>query len=420
MGASCGRMMSSKVSSVVTVLLGALLALAACKAAPGPDTPGPRRSRSPASSRAVAALQAGDFRAAETDAGEALSDDHDDAEAAAVRAIARYQAALSHLHREVMAVIDTAGRSQGFDHGRMRAAMEATTEALATIDADLAVAADDRAFALGLCMACWERDWNHSGEIDDRDRLLFQIEIDAAGERIPEGDPRRKPEFRFDLGDVYWARAMVSFQRALLELILAYRWTDLDQLVFGSTKLEKLVIHLDQPARVQIARTAILAGLTHAERSRSEYLAETDDQAEWVPNPRQRNHPLPLPADQALYDTWGGVLGDLRRLLESKEALHVSEIARLGDHVWEQPPRGFVDVGLMLKKPKDVVFHLEELDRLEDDEDIEGILASILGEYYVREGKATPLIQRLVRMKGELQRGEDSLERKLRYLLWLN
>jgi hypothetical protein len=410
-------MMSSKVSSVVTALLGALVALAACKSAPGPGARGPR---SAASSRAVAALQAGDFRAAETDAGEALSHDRDDAQAAAVRAVARYQAALSHLFSEAMGVLDTAGESQGFDHGRMRTALEATTRALAAIDADLAVAAGDRAFALGLCLACWERDWNHSGEIDDRDRLLFQIEIDAAGERIPEGDPRRKPTFRFDLGDVYWARAMVSFQRAFFELILAYRWTDLDRLFFGSNELKQLVIHLDQPARVQSARTAILAGLTHAERSRAEYLAETDDEAEWVPNPRQRNHPLPLPADDALYDTWAGVLGDLRRLLESKEALDVSEMAQLGDHVWEQPPRGFVDVGLMLKKPKDIVFHLGELERLEDDEDIEGILASILGEYYVREAKATPLIQRFERMKGELERGEDSLERKLRYLLWLN
>jgi hypothetical protein len=369
----------------------------------------------------VVALQAGDFRAAETDAGEALAHDRQDAQAAAVRAIARYQAALSHLHREALAVLDTAWGSKGFDHGRMRAALETTTQALIAIDADLAVAAEDRAFVLALCLACWERDWNHSGEIDDGDRLLFQIEIDAAGERIPEGDPRRKPEFRFDLGDVYWARAMVSFQRALFELILAYRWTDIDRLFFGSTsKLDKLVIHLDQPARVESARAAILAGLAHAERSRREYLAETDDEAEWVPNPRQRNHPLPLPADEALYDTWGGVLGDLRRLLESKEALSVSEIAQLGDHVWEQPPRGFVDVGLMLTKPKDIVFDLVELDRLDDDRDIEGILASILGEYYVRERKTTPLIQRLVRMKGELERGEDSFERKLRYLLWLN
>jgi hypothetical protein len=32
----------------------------------------------------------------------------------------------------------------------------------------------------------------------------------------------------------------------------------------------------------------------------------------------------------------------------------------------------------------------------------------------------TPLIQRVSRMKNEISRGEESFERKLRYLLWLN
>lgn len=411
--------MSSRISIAATVLFFVTAGLASC-ARPGP---GPRAPRSEASLRSVAALQAGDFDVAGLSAGEALGHDRGDAQAAAVRAVVGYKAAASHLHRELLGVIDTASRADGFDHARMRAALERTHQLLIAVDADLAVTAQDEAFALPLCLACWERDWNHSGEIDDGDRLLFQIEVDAEGEPIPEGEPRRKPRFRFDLGDVYWARAMVSFQRALLDLILAYRWTDVDLLFFGSaSEVRQIVIHLDHPARVQSARTALLAGLDHADRARRAYLAESDDEGEWVPNPRQRNHPLPLPADDALYETWAGVLGDLRRLIDRKEAISVTEVAQLGDHVWEHPPRGFVDVGLMLSKPRDIVFDLVELDRLDDDHDqnIEQILASILGEYYVREGTPTALIRRLVRMKSEVERGEDSLERKLRYLFWLN
>jgi hypothetical protein len=411
--------MSSRMSAATTALFLVTAGLAACAR----PAPGPRAPQSEASLRAVAALQAGDFDAAGVSAGEALSQERGDAQAAAVRAAVEYKTALSHLHREFLGVIETAGRADGFDHARMRAALERTHESLGAVEADLAVAARDEAFALPLCLACWERDWNHSGEIDDGDRLLFQIEVDADGEPIPDGDPRRKPGFRFDLGDVYWARAMVSFQRALLDLILAYRWTDLDRLFFGSSsEVKQIVIHLDHPARVQRARAAILAGLDHADRSRRAYLAETDDEGEWVPNPRQRNHPLPLPADDALYETWAGVLGDLRRLIERKEAISVTEVAQLGDHVWERPPRGFVDVGLMLSKPRDIVFDLVELDRLDDDDEqnIEQILASILGEYYVREGTPTGLIRRLTRMRSEVERGEESLERKLRYLFWLN
>ena len=38
------------------------------------------------------------------------------------------------------------------------------------------------------------------------------------------------------------------------------------------------------------------------------YLAETDDDREWVPNPKQQSHPMPLPVDAArigaLERTW--------------------------------------------------------------------------------------------------------------------
>jgi hypothetical protein len=34
--------------------------------------------------------------------------------------------------------------------------------------------------------------------------------------------------------------------------------------------------------------------------------------------------------------------------------------------------------------------------------------------------KPSPLPRRLERMKGEVERGDESLERKLRYLLWVN
>lgn len=37
-----------------------------------------------------------------------------------------------------------------------------------------------------------------------------------------------------------------------------------------------------------------------------------------------------------------------------------------------------------------------------------------------REIAHSPLLGRLQRMKGEIDRGHESLERKLRYLLWLN
>src|SRR5439155_5752453 len=137
----------------------------------------------------------------------------------------------------------------------------------------------DPSFTLELCLACWEHDWNRNGHIDDSDRRLFEIEFDGHGGTLPEGDPRRRPTFKFDVGDADWARAMIAFQRALGELVLAYKWSELDKLMrlFGRGKDHRLTIHLLDAGRVHRARDLVLAGLDHAERSRAEYLAETDD-----------------------------------------------------------------------------------------------------------------------------------------------
>jgi hypothetical protein len=51
---------------------------------------------------------------------------------------------------------------------------------------------------------------------------------------------------------------------------------------------------------------------------------------------------------------------------------------------------------------------------------VEESLQGILGTKYRASMKPTPLIQRLSRMKSELEHGEERFERKLRYLFWLN
>jgi hypothetical protein len=44
----------------------------------------------------------------------------------------------------------------------------------------------------------------------------------------------------------------------------------------------------------------------------------------------------------------------------------------------------------------------------------------VFGEYYRTDIKPSPLAGRLQRMKGEVDRGQEGLSRKLRYLFWLN
>ena len=375
-----------------------------------------------AAAAAVAALRRGDFDVAEEQAASLIASDQGNADAQLVWALAHFRGAMQQLNIDVRTVAIAGFEAGGFNHRYMRSSLQQTGEALEAVDRALAVASSQPAISLELCLACWEVDWNHNRRIDRADRLLFQMEIDAAGEEIPDGDPRRKPTFRFDHGDVSWARAFVSFQRAALELVLAYDWDAIDTLLRSRRRdlPKELTIRLKSPERVANARALILDGLRFSAESRQRYLLETDDDREWLPNPRQKDHPLPLPIDQALYDTWGAVVGDLDRLVRGEEGLSLTEIAQLGDHQWHSPPSGYLDVGRLLSQPADIVIPIDALDRAFDDQRLEPALRTLLGAAYRTQMRRSPLPSRLSRMKGEMERGEESFDRKLRYFFWVN
>jgi hypothetical protein len=397
-----------------------LLATSVC--ACGDELPPPRspEQRTGDSAPALRSLQDARFEDAARHASAALTLDPRNAQAAAVRAIAGYQRAGHDLIHELGAIIEQADDLKFFDHQAGRAAWQTFVDRLDAVDRDLAVVAADPTFALELCIACWEHDWNRNGEIDDRDRRLMEIEYDGLGGEIPEGDPRRRPSFRFDVGDASWARAMLAYQRAGVELILAYRWSQLDLLLRGGGRGEpRMVIPLLDAARVKRARAHILAGADHADRCREAYLAETDDDREWVPNPRQKNHPIPLAVDAELYATWAAITGDLRHLVSSREGLSIRELAALvDDDLGRLAPDAYIDLGKLLGEPKELVIDLRDLS--EKPAAVERLLRGLLGNGFQQSMKPSPLPARLRGMKQQLDRGEDTAEHKLRYLLWLN
>lgn len=377
-------------------------------------------SRRGAAAPAITALQQGSFERAEKLASEGVSSDDENPYSRLVRAIVRYKKINHQLALDGMTLVGT------LEVGALNQKYLGTTlgdaEAqLALVEADLAVAALHQGMSMELCLACWEMDWNGNGRIDDRDRRLLEIEEDAKGEPIHEGDPRRRPTFRFDDGDVAWARAFVSFERAALDVLLAYDWSELASLAGRRRdRPPQIVVHLREPGRIAQAKQRILEGLEHSDAERRAYLAETDDDREWVPSPRQSNHPMPLAVDQGLYDTWEGAVGDVRRLVEGDEGLHLGDALKLAGERSRVPIHGYLDVGRMLSHPKDIVLDLREIERLDQGHDVDGALASVLGEYYVREMKPSPLLRRLERVKGEVEQHHEELNHKLRYLFWLN
>jgi hypothetical protein len=387
-----------------------------------------RPKRLEAAKPCIQDLQAGRFDEAEKKAQEVLARDAGNPQARLVAAITGYKRVMHDFSLDMRTTLMGSLAAGGINHKYMRWSLERTDHELETVGKDLAATCKDPEVILELCLACWQVDWNRNGRVDEQDQLFFQIEQDASGNRIPEGDSRRKPTFLFDIGDVYWGRAWVSFQRALFNLILAYRWTALDTLYQGAvagkdTKDLTITISIEDKRLVQKARALVLEGLADADEARRLYLAEKDDDREWIPNPRQKNHPLPLPVDEALYSTWEEIVRDLRNLLDGKEGVSVAEAAQLGDHQWANPPKGFIHVGRLFSEPGDIVFRFSNLERLDvhrTREDVERVLVDIFGNKYVPEMKASPMLSRLARMKNEVSRGQETFERKMRYLLWLN
>ena len=380
-----------------------------------------------AAKTAISLLQEGKFEEAGKEAGGVIGKDGANPEARAVAALVRYKKAMHQFSADVrtLPMMLFSGTS---NHRYFRFSLETTSKELAVVEEDLSVASAEPEFDLELCLACWKVDWNQNGRIDNGDERLFEIENDGEGSSLPDGDPRRRPTFHFDRGDLFWARAMLSFQRAVLELLQAYRWDEVDQLravIAGS--VQTVTIRLGSKERVARAKDLLLEGLAHADRTRREYLAETDDDREWLPNPRQKSHPMPLPVDDALYQTWEQVTGDLSRLLSSQEGVSVAAAAQLGDHQWTQPPNGFIDIGRLFSEPGDIEIPIETLthshfghDQPDGAAESEKLLQSIFGKSYVEKMAPTPLLGRFERMKNEVQQGHESFEHKLRYLFWLN
>jgi hypothetical protein len=77
-------------------------------------------------------------------------------------------------------------------------------------------------------------------------------------------------------------------------------------------------------------------------------------------------------------------------------------------------------VGSIFSAPRDIVIDIESIERAESKKKVDALLMSLFGAHYKKRMKSSPLPRRLDRMKSEVDRGEESFERKLRYLLWIN
>lgn len=206
---------------------------------------------------------------------------------------------------------------------------------LAVAEATLAGVTDDNV-KLRLRLARFRLDLDGDGKPTDR---LLDILQRVMGPQIRF--PKDNPDFLvcFDRGDVAWLRAYCHLLMGMLDSYLAFDTETLFDLTAGdlfdrpkqrfqgaeAERQQKLteagkVIAVKEPARLGEFRKHLLK-VAELNRETWKYIrAETDDDHEWLPNPRQRGV-LGLPVRDEMIDAWLDVMAELEALLNGDKVL---------------------------------------------------------------------------------------------------
>ena len=404
------RVTLARMRNILTLAVVSAVIAPACGAAPPPPAPRtPQRIADDAPARE--ALRAGRFDDATALAGQQLALAPRDSEVAAIRAIASYE----HAGDDLITALDVRHSWFGIDNALRddaRPALIAFADRLDAIDRDLETVAADPQFSLELCLACWHHDWNHDGKLDDRDDQLFEIENDAHGEPLPPDDPRRRPTFRFDVGDALWARGAV---RSTRDVNFCSRIAGPTASMQSATSRRRSTCcrRIASSGRARCCSPGSISPKLRAARI--------------SPRPTTIASGSPTRTSTAIrcrfgsfYD-WAGVVADLHRLIAGDEGFAMREVGPLisTELAWLAPD-AYVDVGRMLDDPTDITLAFDE--RGDKGKAVVTALRGVLGPQLSRVDEAVAARRSRIRaaIMTQLATGGDTLDKKLRYLMWFN
>ena len=169
----------------------------------------------------------------------------------------------------------------------------------------------------------WRIDWDGDGQISTTEKYLLWVPkrgVDVFRPVTSFGGSEAayheaqfvSPRISLDRSDLLWAIAYCNFAEGMLNLLLSYE-VKLDQ---------GFDIRLKDAARVsKVAYRNVLEGIKASAKLRETLLKETDDEDEWIPNPRQVKTSFPLLMDEQTFATWGELLGHMDKLFRGKTLL---------------------------------------------------------------------------------------------------
>lgn len=225
--------------------------------------------------------------------------------------------------------------------------IELADRALARIDGDFVARADLMA------LRC---DLDEDGTAGERETIGALLRAFGARLRTADGtEEARELVVAFDRGDAEWLRGYCHLELALAEFILAHEWDRVFELTghaffpasrteheylkgprspFGGVRqttgvdpidlvafLHLLNLPVDEPKRMRAAREHLLAATRHSRAMWAHYNAETDDDAEWIPNPDQRALFPGVRVTREDQEAWGVFLDDIEDVLEGEKLL---------------------------------------------------------------------------------------------------
>ena len=222
---------------------------------------------------------------------------------------------------------------------------------LAKAEATLAKV-EDAGVKLPLKFGLIRLDLNGDGKAGD-DELLWKLyaAINRGG-RLTEAEVREGAdaaagfEIKFDQGDVHWLRGYCHLLSALAEMVLAYDEERLfatlgreifprsepaalaplrrkgdfeDEILQAVTFIHLIDFPIKDEKRMPSALHHLEAVIEQSRLSWKAIQAETDDDREWIPNPKQKGVIPGVRVTQQMIDGWHEFLGEAEQLLAGKK-----------------------------------------------------------------------------------------------------
>lgn len=236
------------------------------------------------------------------------------------------------------------------DYEKMRDVFRAALIGFAQADATL-TGLGDADVKLPISIGLAHLDLNGDGKVGDQEELWRILDASLGGGNISQADAERFI-IVFDRADAAWLRGYVNLLSALIEFMLAHdgkaSFDASAQMLFPDAGLPNAVLehqhgtpdqyldftsiadivaaihlmHWDvrEPERMTSALSHLETMVAMSRESWRYILAETDDEAEWIPSPKQKNGVLPgTIVTQQTVDGWTAFLDEFGAILAGKK-----------------------------------------------------------------------------------------------------